>query len=498
MQEIDNLLEKISLNFQRFSKLGKGIFEIKGEKPGAHIAITLCVHGNETVGLDIMQSAIPHLDKCGISSGKVTFICANIEAIRQNVRFVVEDMNRLLGLEGLENLVGNRTNTERARLVAILPFFSNCDILLDVHSTIRASKPFIFCKNSLPHLEIAENFEINTIISPGGNFSQEDKDLFTSFDSFIDRNGGIGVTIEAGSIENSCSKVALDGIMRIIQEKCTILEAENSLSLTVIGARSNTIVRDKGVRGAVISLKKGFSGMRKISEKKIEVGAGALDFSVAQFAAENGISGMEFLIGIPGTIGGNVHMNAGCYGREISDIFTSCEYVDFAGNIGILHKKDVNFTYRSANLPSDIIITKVVLEGQSGECEKILKKMKEISEKRAKTQPIGRKTVGSTFKNPKYFSKESMELIQAHFRKEFTTTAAGVKKFRIYDKIVAKSGNFRFAQENIANFTLVKSGENFANDGGENISASRDSFVIFPKNAIQKGEFCCFLAEVNE
>lgn len=495
---INIILESLPKKLKNFNILDDGIFQIKSDKSGKNIVIMTCVHGDEIVGIEILEKLTIKLDTIGLNSGIVTIVCANLDALKQNKRYISEDMNRLLAIDSLKNLEKTTDSSERNRLKRILPFITNCDILLDIHSTIKPSEPFIFCQNTDKHIRIAKYFDLEKIITISkDSFNQNDIDLFSSFDSFADRNGGIGITVESGSIENSCAKLTINGIIKV-------LEAENIINkipqIEIIGAVSNSIIRDGGIRGMSISLKHGFSDMKKISVDKISVGCGALDSTVAQFAAENNIAGFEFLIGIPGTIGGNIFMNAGCYGSEIVDIFVSCEYVDADGNVGILYKKDINFTYRSANLPHNIILTHAILQGKVGKSEEILQKMIEITQKRKQTQPVGRKTVGSTFKNPKYFSKESWELITQHFQSDFPhkfiqNSQQCNNYLFIYNKIIAISDNFVFIDKDIRNFSFYKSGNVLAKDNNNDITVTQDSFVIFPKNNIKNGDFCCFLAK---
>lgn len=195
--------------------------------------------------------------------------------------------------------------------------------------------------------------------------------------------------------------------------------SKTNAKITILGARSNTIIRDGGIDGVAILLRRGFNEMKVLDGDKIFVHSGVLDVNLARFAAENNISGLEFLIGIPGSVGGNIAMNAGCYGEEIKDILESIDYVDFSGKIGQINAKDIKFEYRKAHLPKDIVITSAIFQGRIGIEGEIFERMKEIEEKRKKTQPIGRKTVGSTFKNPKIFTKTSFDLICKEFGKDF-------------------------------------------------------------------------------
>ena len=204
-------------------------------------------------------------------------------------------------------------------------------------------------------------------------------------------------------------------------------ENNGHLPVTVIGAGSNLIIRDKGVEGVVVKLGRNFTTVIPLLDRGIHgaqgekmdspgpapgndnrddasllsVGAGCLNFNLAKFCLENSISGFEFLVGIPGTIGGGIAMNAGAYGREFKDIVHSVQALDNKGNILNLSLKDIGFGYRSNSLPKDLIFTKVffniVTKAAPGD---IKRKMDEINASRKSTQPITEKTGGSTFANP--------------------------------------------------------------------------------------------------
>lgn len=172
------------------------------------------------------------------------------------------------------------------------------------------------------------------------------------------------------------------------------------MGVSVIGVGSNLLVRDGGIPGVVIRLSSAF-GKIETDGVRIRAGAAALDAAVARAAAEAGIAGLEFLRGVPGTIGGALRMNAGCYGREIKDIFVEAIAIDDRGNTIKLDKTDMAFEYRKASGPSDnLIFVEAVFEGSRGEPEQIRARMEELASSRDASQPIKAKTGGSTFKNP--------------------------------------------------------------------------------------------------
>lgn len=172
-----------------------------------------------------------------------------------------------------------------------------------------------------------------------------------------------------------------------------------SIAVTVLGIGSNLLIRDGGIRGVVIRLGKGFSGIQ-MSEDGIIAGTAAPDRNVALAAAKAGLAGLEFLTGIPGTIGGALRMNAGAYGREIKDILVAARAVDRNGRIHEISAGDMGLTYRHSSAPGDWIFTEARLTGTPGEAADIRAAMDEIDRTRAEAQPLKTRTGGSTFKNP--------------------------------------------------------------------------------------------------
>lgn len=173
----------------------------------------------------------------------------------------------------------------------------------------------------------------------------------------------------------------------------------SSVPITVIGVGSNLLVRDGGVDGLVIRLGRGFSEIC-MRGNVVAAGAGAMDVHVAKAAAKNGLTGLEFLVGVPGTIGGAVRMNAGAYGREIKDVLKHAHAVDRYGHIVELQPEDMDYSYRHSALDDSMIVLKASFNASIGDEDEILARMKEISSSRAESQPLGTRTGGSTFKNP--------------------------------------------------------------------------------------------------
>ena len=173
-----------------------------------------------------------------------------------------------------------------------------------------------------------------------------------------------------------------------------------NLKTTILGAGSNTLVRDKGVKGAVIKLGPNFSYTKLIKNNIIEVGAATLDRKVANFAKDNNIASFEFLACIPGSIGGAITMNSGCYDNDISKILLSIKVIDKNDLVEKeIKKKDIKFLYRGTNLAKNLIIISANFEGLNGNKKEIEIKQANLVAKKKLSQPNQIKTCGSTFKN---------------------------------------------------------------------------------------------------
>jgi UDP-N-acetylmuramate dehydrogenase len=169
--------------------------------------------------------------------------------------------------------------------------------------------------------------------------------------------------------------------------------------VSVIGVGSNLLVRDGGIPGVVVRLPGSF-GKVTVDGTRITAGAAALDANVARIAADSGIAGLEFLRGIPGTVGGALKMNAGCYGREIKDILVEATAINNKGDVISLKPSDMGFVYRKANVPEDLIFVSATFEGARDEPEAIRARMDRLVADREASQPVKTRTGGSTFKNP--------------------------------------------------------------------------------------------------
>jgi UDP-N-acetylmuramate dehydrogenase len=171
------------------------------------------------------------------------------------------------------------------------------------------------------------------------------------------------------------------------------------IPVTVLGAASNTIVRDGGAPGVVVRLTRPFSNT-SVDGTRVTAGAAALDKRVAQAAADKGVAGLEFYVGVPGTIGGALRMNAGCYGRETKDVLISAVALDRAGRRIVASRDELGYSYRHSEAPEDWIFIEATFEGYPDQAADVLSRMTEISVKREASQPIREKTGGSTFANP--------------------------------------------------------------------------------------------------
>ena len=180
--------------------------------------------------------------------------------------------------------------------------------------------------------------------------------------------------------------------------------------ITILGAGSNTLIRDGGVKGITIKLSPHFSYLNLESSNIIEAGAATLDKKLADFAMENSITGLEFLSCIPGSIGGAIKMNSGCYGEDISQILHSIKAIDAHGNEKDISASEIEFYYRDSSLDQNLIIISVKLQGKVCLKDKIQNKQKILIEKKKNSQPSQIKTCGSTFKNTK--NKKAWELIK--------------------------------------------------------------------------------------
>lgn len=183
------------------------------------------------------------------------------------------------------------------------------------------------------------------------------------------------------------------------------------IRLITIGNGSNLLVDDDGIDACVMILDEHFSDIKLIDEETIYASAGAMLIKVCRFAYENGLSGLEFAYGIPGTCGGGAFMNAGAYGGEMKDVLVKCSHIDKDGNIGCLENDDLKLSYRhSAYYDNDCIITGLYLKLKKGDKAEIKEKMDDLISRRRNKQPLEFPSAGSTFKRPEgYFAGALIE-----------------------------------------------------------------------------------------
>ena len=181
----------------------------------------------------------------------------------------------------------------------------------------------------------------------------------------------------------------------------------------ILGAGSNTLISDKLFDGVVIKLGKSFNNISLLGEDIIIAGSAVSDKTLSDFAINNSLSGFEFLSGIPGTVGGGIKMNAGCFGSEFKDILISIQTVDKKRNIITIPKKDINFEYRNNDLSNDLIFLSASFKGIKSNLNDIKNKTLKLRNEKERNQPTKIKTSGSTFKNPiSQTNKKVWELIR--------------------------------------------------------------------------------------
>ena len=227
----------------------------------------------------------------------------------------------------------------------------------------------------------------------------------------------------------------------------------------ILGAGSNTLFRDGGFDGIVIKLGKEFAYTKILSDGNIEVGAATPDKKIADFAIENSITGLEFLSCIPGTIGGAIIMNSGCYGQDISQSVISIEGLTLNGKLKSLNRDQINFFYRGSNFGENLIILSVKLKGNKDTKEKIEKKQNEFLNQKRKSQPTNVKTCGSTFKNPS--NKKAWELIKMSGCSNLSIGGARLSEQHcnfFLNNGKAKSSDIEMLIEEVRNQVFLKTG----------------------------------------
>ena len=181
-------------------------------------------------------------------------------------------------------------------------------------------------------------------------------------------------------------------------------------TINIIGAGSNTLIRDGGIKGVTIKLSSRFSYTNLLDENIIETGAATLDKIVSDFSVEKSLSGLEFLSCIPGSVGGGVRMNSGCYGSDFSKILLSIKVIDLNGKIREIKKDQIDFFYRGCSLPDNLLVLSAKFKGIPSRKADVEMKQRDLIKRKKDSQPTGVKTCGSTFKNPE--STKAWKLIK--------------------------------------------------------------------------------------
>ena len=204
---------------------------------------------------------------------------------------------------------------------------------------------------------------------------------------------------------------------------------DNKERIFVLGAGSNILITDKVFDGVVIKLGKNFNNISLLGEDIIIAGSAVLDRALSEFAMKNSLSGFEFLSCIPGSVGGGIRMNAGCFNREFKDILISIQAIDKNGNVLTIPSKDIKFDYRNNNLSEDLIFLSASFKGKKSDQFKINNEVKRLKKEKEKNQPTQIKTSGSTFKNPIMQTKKKVwELIKDSVPLDKTFGDAGISE----------------------------------------------------------------------
>ena len=237
---------------------------------------------------------------------------------------------------------------------------------------------------------------------------------------------------------------------------------DNRERIFILGAGSNTLISDGIFDGVVIKFGKNFNNLSLLDENIIIAGSAVLDKSLSDFASENNLSGFEFLSCIPGTIGGGIKMNAGCFGKEFKDILISIQAVNKSGEVRSIPAEEIKFEYRKNNLSEDLIFLSASFRGKKSDRKKIIDTSEKLKAEKEKNQPTKIKTSGSTFKNPVSQSKKKVwELIKESVPLEQTFGDACISKKHC--NFFVNKGNAKFEDmkkliDYVSNKVLEKTG----------------------------------------
>ena len=230
----------------------------------------------------------------------------------------------------------------------------------------------------------------------------------------------------------------------------------------ILGNGSNVLFDDETYQGTIIKLGKNFSKISLLNKTTIIAGTAVSQKKVSEFARDNNISGLEFMSCIPGSVGGGIRMNSGCFNREFKDILVSVQLIDFNGIVKSIPAKKIEFKYRSIELPKNLIFLSATFKGKENNSQKISKYMEELKQKKELAQPTKIKTSGSTFKNPiKYTDKKVWELIRSSVPEEISYGDAFISKKHanfFVNRKNAKSSDMKSLIRFVKNKVLDKTG----------------------------------------
>ena len=246
-------------------------------------------------------------------------------------------------------------------------------------------------------------------------------------------------------------------IINNIKDLKTIVSYGDQIKYYIIGVGSNLLVRESGFDGLIIKLGRNYNNI-KIKKNRLSVGAGVLDLNLAKFAEKNSIKGFEFFSGIPGTIGGAVKMNAGCYGSQTADNLQRVLMINQKGKINYENVADLNLDYRASNINEKSIILQAEFNFEYASQDEIIKKNNQIKFNRQSSQPIKEKTSGSTFKNPP--GNFAAALIENSGCKGMTVGGASIST--IHSNFIINDGSATASDiENLGNKAAIKVKEKF-------------------------------------
>ena len=227
-------------------------------------------------------------------------------------------------------------------------------------------------------------------------------------------------------------------------------------NLFIMGAGSNLLISDNTKDRIFIKLGKNFNKLSLTKDNVVIAGCSILDKNVSDFACENHLSGLEFLSCIPGTVGGGIRMNSGCFGTEFKDVLLSVQVMDFSGRVYTINSKDVNFDYRKTDLPKNLIFLSASFKTYKKKRNEIIENIHKLKERKKNTQPLRVKTGGSTFKNPiNQSEKKVWELIKESVDNEVSFGDAKISEKHSNFFINSKNASFE-NMYNLINFVKSK------------------------------------------